>query len=223
MNSHSAAATSNGRGAPPQLRGRVRPAERQAVDRIAAELLVALGADLRAAGPGDTPRRIATAYAELLTPEPFNLAALPNEEGYDELVVVREIPYQSLCASCRSSSLADAAQARVDLPASSEQGRSAPSPAGRGADHLAFTRIRCRASTHGTSSTSSWPAAANMKPRSLRFRSLRGSPSGSLRSTPGDFGLYGTGSKTVVGGFVHRGFESPSLQSGDPCESLRGP
>jgi hypothetical protein len=28
----------------------------------------------------------------------------------------------------------------------------------------------------------------------------------------GDFGLCGTGSKTVVGGFVHRGFESHPLR-----------
>ena len=40
---------------------------------------------------------MAAAYAELLSPEPFNLTTFPNDEGYDELVVVREIPFQSLC------------------------------------------------------------------------------------------------------------------------------
>jgi GTP cyclohydrolase IA len=40
---------------------------------------------------------MAAAYAELLTPQPFNLTTFPNEEGYDELVVVRDIPFQSLC------------------------------------------------------------------------------------------------------------------------------
>ena len=40
---------------------------------------------------------MAAAYAELLTPEPFNLTSFPNEEGYDELVLVRDIPFQSLC------------------------------------------------------------------------------------------------------------------------------
>src|SRR5436190_14842549 len=40
---------------------------------------------------------MAAAYAELLTPEPFNLTTFPNEEGYDELVVVRDIPFESLC------------------------------------------------------------------------------------------------------------------------------
>jgi GTP cyclohydrolase IA len=40
---------------------------------------------------------MARAYAELLTPEPFNLTTFANDEGYDELVVVRDIPFQSLC------------------------------------------------------------------------------------------------------------------------------
>jgi GTP cyclohydrolase IA len=59
--------------------------------------LVALGADLYAAGLHETPRRIAGAYAELLTPEPFNATTFPNDEGYDELILVRDIPFQSLC------------------------------------------------------------------------------------------------------------------------------
>lgn len=75
---------------------------RAAVDLDAAEeaarsLLAALGADLEAAGLRETPRRIARAYAELLTPLPFNATTFPNDEGYDELVVVRDIPFQSLC------------------------------------------------------------------------------------------------------------------------------
>lgn len=37
------------------------------------------------------------AYCELLTPEPFSATTFANEERYDELVVVREIPFQSLC------------------------------------------------------------------------------------------------------------------------------
>ena len=45
----------------------------------------------------DTPRRMAEAYAELLTPLPFRATTFPNDEGYDELVVAREIPFHSLC------------------------------------------------------------------------------------------------------------------------------
>src|SRR5947209_16399119 len=68
-----------------------------AAEHAARDLLLALGADLRAPGLVETPRRMAAAFAELLTPEPFNLTSFPNEERYDELVVVRDIPFQSLC------------------------------------------------------------------------------------------------------------------------------
>jgi GTP cyclohydrolase IA len=73
------------------------PIDRAAVERAAGELLRALGADLDSEGLRGTPRRMADAYRELLTPEPFNLTTFPNDEGYDELGVVRDIPFQSLC------------------------------------------------------------------------------------------------------------------------------
>jgi GTP cyclohydrolase I len=37
------------------------------------------------------------AYLELLTPQPFRATTFVNEDGYDELVLVREIPFHSLC------------------------------------------------------------------------------------------------------------------------------
>ena len=67
-------------------------------ERAAADLLTALGADLGSEHLRETPRRVAQAYAELLTPAPFNATTFPNDEGYDELVLVRDIPFQSLCA-----------------------------------------------------------------------------------------------------------------------------
>jgi GTP cyclohydrolase IA len=79
---------------PPEGR---QPVDRTAAERAAADLLAALGADLRAEGFRDTPRRMAAAYTELLTPEPFNLTTFPNDEGYDELIVVSDIPFRSLC------------------------------------------------------------------------------------------------------------------------------
>jgi GTP cyclohydrolase I len=45
----------------------------------------------------DTPRRMAAAYAALLTARPFEMTTFPNDELYDEMVVVRSIPVQSVC------------------------------------------------------------------------------------------------------------------------------
>ena len=66
-------------------------------ERAVAELLAALGQDLSSEQLADTPRRVAASYAELLTPAPFTLTTFPNDEGYDELVLVRAIPFRSLC------------------------------------------------------------------------------------------------------------------------------
>jgi GTP cyclohydrolase I len=68
-----------------------------AATAAAADLLRALGADLAQPGLADTPRRVAAAYAELLTPRPFTMTTFPNDEGYDELVLARSIPFSSLC------------------------------------------------------------------------------------------------------------------------------
>ncbi len=68
-----------------------------AARRAAADLLRALGADPDAPGLMDTPRRMAEAYAELLTPVPFEPTTFPNSDGYDELVVAGSIPFHSLC------------------------------------------------------------------------------------------------------------------------------
>ena len=74
----------------------------QGIDRTAAEqairdLLLALGRDPSDEHLADTPRRVADAYAELLTPEPFDLTTFANDEGYDELILARDIPFHSLC------------------------------------------------------------------------------------------------------------------------------
>src|SRR4051794_1736695 len=61
------------------------------------QMLTSLGIDTDAEGLRDTPRRVAKAYAEMLTPVPFEATTVPNEEGYDELVVARGIPFHSLC------------------------------------------------------------------------------------------------------------------------------
>jgi GTP cyclohydrolase I len=69
----------------------------EAAEKAAAALLDALGID-RTTGPMvRTPARIARAYAELLTPREFSLTTFPNDEGYDELVIARDIPFTSVC------------------------------------------------------------------------------------------------------------------------------
>jgi GTP cyclohydrolase I len=40
---------------------------------------------------------MANAYVEMLTPEPVSLTTFENDGGYDELVLVRNIPFQSVC------------------------------------------------------------------------------------------------------------------------------
>jgi GTP cyclohydrolase I len=62
-------------------------------ERAAAAFLAALGVSV----PADTPGRMARAYAELLDPRSFELTTFPNDEGYDELVLARDIPVRSVC------------------------------------------------------------------------------------------------------------------------------
>jgi GTP cyclohydrolase I len=85
---------SNGAGRLPDAGRKI---DRAAAQRAAAELLTALGADLGSDGLRETPRRMVDAYAELLTPQPFRATTFANEEGYDELVLVKAIPFHSLC------------------------------------------------------------------------------------------------------------------------------
>jgi GTP cyclohydrolase IA len=66
-------------------------------EQAVAELLAALGQDPSSEQLAETPRRVAASYAELLTPVAFTPTTFPNDEGYDELVLVKAIPFSSLC------------------------------------------------------------------------------------------------------------------------------
>jgi GTP cyclohydrolase IA len=70
--------------------------DQAAAERAARDLLRAIGADLDAPGLAHTPRRVAAAFAELVTPAQVDATLFPND-GYDELVLVRGIAFQSLC------------------------------------------------------------------------------------------------------------------------------
>jgi GTP cyclohydrolase IA len=68
-----------------------------AAEQAAAAFLVALGVDLNTEGLAATPARMARAYAEMFSPRPFDLTTFPNDAGYDELIIARSIPVQSVC------------------------------------------------------------------------------------------------------------------------------
>ncbi|GGI48012.1 GTP cyclohydrolase I [Agromyces flavus] len=76
---------------------RPRPVDRDRAAAAVADLLEALGRDIRSPHLADTPRRVADAFAEMLTPRPFAPTSFANDEGYDDLVVVAGIPFDSLC------------------------------------------------------------------------------------------------------------------------------
>jgi GTP cyclohydrolase I len=71
--------------------------DREAAMEAVSDLLVALGRNPDSPHLSATPRRVADAFIEMLTPEEFALTTFPNEEGYEELVLVRDIPFHSLC------------------------------------------------------------------------------------------------------------------------------
>jgi GTP cyclohydrolase I len=57
----------------------------------------ALGMDLERDGLTETPARMAKAWAEFFTPRSFDLTTFPNDEGYGDLVLARDIPFRSVC------------------------------------------------------------------------------------------------------------------------------
>jgi GTP cyclohydrolase I len=72
----------------------------QAAQRIVRDLIVAVGEDPEREGLRDTPRRIAQMYDELfdgLRRDPVEVLSVGFEEGHDEMVILREIPFYSMC------------------------------------------------------------------------------------------------------------------------------
>ena len=68
-----------------------------AAEVAAAAFLRALGISLDSESLAGTPGRMARGYAELFTPRTFDLTTFPNDEGYDELVISRNLPLRSVC------------------------------------------------------------------------------------------------------------------------------
>lgn len=59
--------------------------------------LEALGVDLDTPARRTSAERMAKAYLEMLSSDPFEMTTFDNDEGYSELVLVSSIPVQSLC------------------------------------------------------------------------------------------------------------------------------
>src|SRR4029079_3880 len=66
-------------------------------EEAAEAVLTALGVPLDTESRPRTPYRMARAYAEMLTPPPFEPTTFPNDEGYEEPVLDRSLPVRSLC------------------------------------------------------------------------------------------------------------------------------
>ncbi len=73
------------------------PVDRERAMAAVVDLLEALGRDVATEDLADTPRRVVDGFVEMLTPEPFTMTTFANESGYDDVVVVRGIPFASIC------------------------------------------------------------------------------------------------------------------------------
>ncbi|MBX7269598.1 GTP cyclohydrolase I [Micromonospora sp. Llam7] len=78
------------------------PSTTPSIDRNAAELavgqlLTALGIDASTEVGVNTPRRVADAYAQMLTQKPWEFTKFPNEDDQHDLVVTGGIEFTSVC------------------------------------------------------------------------------------------------------------------------------
>lgn len=89
--------------------------------------MTALGLPIETEAMVDTPGRFIRAYLEMLTVPEFEMTTFGNNAGYDQLVVVRDIPVRS---GCERRLLPFVGVAHVGyLPARGSSGcRSSPAP-----------------------------------------------------------------------------------------------
>lgn len=74
--------------------------DRGRTEKAVRELLEAIGEDLDRDGLVGTPERVAALYAEVLSgthEDPADVLDVTFEAGHDEIVMVRDIPFHSLC------------------------------------------------------------------------------------------------------------------------------
>ena len=74
------------------------PVDIERVERAVRELLAAIGEDVDRDGLTETPRRVASMYQELIeVEEPARHLTVTFAADHDEMVMVRDIPFASLC------------------------------------------------------------------------------------------------------------------------------
>ena len=70
------------------------------IENAVREVLVAIGEDPHREGLADTPRRIAEMYGELFSgigKNPASVLTTSFDEDYDEAVILRDVPFHSIC------------------------------------------------------------------------------------------------------------------------------
>jgi GTP cyclohydrolase IA len=81
----------------PRITHEPAPMDLAKAEAAAADMLAALGLPVDSEDMFETPRRLVHAYAEMLTVPEFDSTTFSNAAGYDELVLVSDIPLRSLC------------------------------------------------------------------------------------------------------------------------------
>ncbi len=74
--------------------------DKERVKAAVREIISAIGEDPEREGLIETPRRIADMYAEVfagLRTDPFQFLAVTFDEAYSEMVVLKDIPFYSMC------------------------------------------------------------------------------------------------------------------------------
>lgn len=82
------------------VRGFQTGADLERIQAATRELLVAVGVDPDAEGVLETPRRIAEMYAEVFSGmwmDPAGFLEVGFDEAHDEMVILRDIPFYSMC------------------------------------------------------------------------------------------------------------------------------
>ncbi len=70
------------------------------IEKAVKEILIAIGEDPKRSGIKDTPKRVAKMYAELfagLHKDPGKEISIFHEEEHEEMVLVKNIPFYSMC------------------------------------------------------------------------------------------------------------------------------